>query len=190
MSRTVVIGLFILSVSVLASCNAQNNQRCKNLNKQGIDSMMAHGSRPQNRTSSLEAALRLFEAAIRCDSSLKTPRVNRIAVLSELGEYQRAIDAIDELVKRVPDSSTLILKPPLFERLNMYDSARNLYKSLSLYFVKLRNNDPENVDLIYWCVFTKFKVSGWESVRADIDYYIKKYPNNTHLITILQTMNP
>ncbi len=180
-----IILLVINSFCALRS-KAQIDSNCKKLNRQGVDSLMQFKGQFKKRKSTLEASLKLLNDAIKCDSSFNTPRVNRITVLSELGEYELALYAIDDLVQRNRDTTLFLIKASIYDRLNEKQLSMDAYKMAYSYFVRQLKEKPQNPNIIYSKLMTQSKVFGKESVRNEVDFYLNKYPNDAHLRSLLE----
>src|SRR5262245_57223373 len=88
----------IVSALTIGGCNAQDNRDCIRIQNQGVDSLMAYNRRNQKKESTLMASLKLLDDAIQCDSTMLTARSSRITVLTSLGDFRKALDAIDEMM--------------------------------------------------------------------------------------------
>lgn len=164
---------------------------CAKLQSQAVDSLSKYLLAYRKQKSMLETPLRLVNAAINCDSSLVSAWTTKIGILSMMDEYRKAIEVTNEFFIRFnSDSLILIDKPVLYERLSMYDSARLLYGQLNQYFRRRLKIEPDNEAFIFHYLNTKFKVSGWDAVSAEIDWYKKRYSSNPNLMALLGSIHP
>ena len=161
----------------------QTNEDCKKLNSRGVDSLLWYGA--TKKKSALNAALNLLNEAIKCDSNLRIAKINKISVLGELGQYHDALQMID-LILVDKDSSLLILKSAYYEKLNERELSIKTYKIAYSYFSSQLKKHPENVNAIYCKLLTQSKVFGKDSITSEIQYYLKKYPNDGNLKALLE----
>ena len=186
LQKTIFIVLLVLYSVCAQRSKAQVNSNCKKLNSQGVDSLIRYKGQFKKRRSTLEASLHLLNDAIRCDTSLNTPRVNRITVLSELGEYSLAINSIDDLIQRNKDTTLLLIKASIYDKMGENKLSIDADKMAYNYFVRKLKENPQNQNVIYCKLMTQSKVFGLDNVRNEIDFYLKKYPNDTHLKYLLE----
>jgi tetratricopeptide (TPR) repeat protein len=184
------LSIFIVITTAFTFCrnatpDMDSNEDCKRLNNQAMDSLSLYKTTFNKRKSTLEFSLRLLNEAIKCDSDLNVARINKVTVLNELGQFHQAISLLNELILLKKDSSLLLIKAPIYNRINEPDSLTLTYRLAYKYFSNKLKDDPQNVDLIFGKIFSKSKVYGKESVRSEIDAYMKKYPNDVNLKMLL-----
>lgn len=182
--------ILVLILIGLAYCrnaprNKYENPDCKKLNNQAMDSLVFYKTEFNKKKSTLESALKLLDEAIKCDSNSYSIKFNKVAVLCELGQFHQAVKLVDKLILE-KDSSLLLVKAPIYDRLDEQDSLVITYKMAYRYYVGKLKDDPQNPDVIFGKVFSQSKIYGKESVRSEINLYLKKYPNDLNLKALLE----
>jgi tetratricopeptide (TPR) repeat protein len=186
--RSVVLVSVLLLASVACKKNKpedQSHSDCKQFINQGVDSLAHYQHQFKKRRSTLEASLKLYNDAIKCDSNLNVARWNKLGVFGQLEEYDSIIVIVDDLLKRHYDSSILIFKAGAYEKLKNMESSQLMYRRAYGYLVRKLKYNPDNASLIYHKVFAMSKIFKEDSALKEIDYYLAKYPNDRNLKAIL-----
>jgi tetratricopeptide (TPR) repeat protein len=180
----------ILIIICLASCNGKSTKDhfqsdCEKFNTQGVDSLMHYKVQFKKKKSTIESSLNLLNEAIKCDSNLNVARINKIPVLAELGQYNAQIEVINDLIKRTKDSTLLITRAGVYEKLNEQELSTGAYKAAYKYCVRVLKDNPQNSSIIYFKILTQSKIDGIDAVQSEIDYYLSRYPDDKNLRALL-----
>ncbi len=99
--------------------------------------------------------------------------------------YEEAIVVVNDLILRNEDSTLLLLEAPFYEKLTDHQASMNIYRIAHNYFKKMIEKGATRPEIIYGKIFTESKLFGKDSVRPEIDYYLKKYPKDRNLEALL-----
>ncbi len=190
-SLTLIAILMVLSFCRNVSSGNQPKADCNKINSQAMDSLILYKTSFDKRKSTLESTLRLLDDAIKCDSSLNIAKFNKVTVLNELGKFNESISLINKLIRSQKDSSLLLTKAPIYDKINKHDSLTITYKLAYNYFDRRIKDRPGDANIIFGKLFSQSKIYGKESVISEIDYYLKKYPDDVNLKALLtQILQP
>lgn len=177
--------LLVVSFCGNISTGNQSKTDCKKFNRQAMDSLMVYKTSFDKKKSTLESSLRLLDDAIKCDSSLNVANFNKVTVLNELGRFNESIRLIDRLIRLNKDSSLLLTKAPIYDKINKHDSLTITYKFAYNFFNRRIKDNPRDANIIFGKLFSQSKIYGKDSVISEIDQYLKKYPNDANLKALL-----
>jgi tetratricopeptide (TPR) repeat protein len=187
--KTIFIAPLIVLTFSFCNSNTSNSQGktdCRKFNNQAMDSLLSYNTSFSKRNSTLEFALNLLNEALKCDSSMSIAKFNKVTVLNGLGKYAESISLLNELIRSRSDSSLVLLKAPLYEKINKHDSLTITYNLALRYFIGKNREKPHDDYTIYGLLLCKSKLYGIRSVQHEIDSCLGKYPANSNLRALLE----
>lgn len=135
------------------------------------------------KDSLLNKALNDVNTAIQRDSNFYNAYINKAAVLRSLGRYEASIESLQKLLKRKKYPEAIFILGITYEKLGNIALANEKYKEAFAEYDK-RLTTPAAIvqDEINQQLLLVF-IEGKEKVLKQINEKLKKYPNNTELLT-------
>ena len=128
---------------------------------------------------SLEAAIKLFEKAIKSDSSIAIFYSNEAQTFCDLGQYQEAINVLNRYLYNFPINISIeIFRGFLFEKTENIDSAIFCYSEAIKKLNIEIHDDSNNVSILVNRAFVLLFSKGKKDGKSEFDRIKKKFPKD------------